>query len=343
MSLITTRLTKLLGIKHPIVLAPMAGAAGANLASAVSGAGGFGFIGGGRLTVEQLDTHLTAVRSTLQLPKGEQLPVGVGFITWALEKDNLGDAPDPRISAVLRHDVRAVWLAFGGDTGKYVRQVRVEAPKALVFVMVSTVEEALKATNEWKADVLVVQGEEAGGHGGGSAIPLSVILTAVLRAIPKDGPVVIAAGGIMTGPQVASALVLGASGTVVGTRFLLTPESDYAQEKKSIIARAKLGSTLKAVVFDEMNGFVWPYGCDGRAVANKIVDDAKAGLSLEERLALVAENKGGGREIVWAGAGSGLVSTITPAKDVVQELIEDATASLKVASNLLTPESHSKF
>ncbi len=85
------------------------------------------------------------------------LPVGVGFITWILEK-NTSEGPDPRVTAVLNEHVKAIWLAFGNDNGRYVKQIRDQAPKTLIFILVNSVEEALHAANELHADVLVVQG-----------------------------------------------------------------------------------------------------------------------------------------------------------------------------------------
>lgn len=106
-------------------------------------------------TAEQLDSNLTTIRHTLNIPEHEPLPIGVGFITWLLQPD------DPRLSVVLRHRVRAIWFAFGRgaqvDTKVHVRRVRKDAPGTLVFVMVGTVEEAVEVAGEG-VDGIVVQG-----------------------------------------------------------------------------------------------------------------------------------------------------------------------------------------
>ncbi|KIY61193.1 inosine monophosphate dehydrogenase [Cylindrobasidium torrendii FP15055 ss-10] len=324
-STISTRLTKLLGVEHPIVLAPMAFAANPALASAVTSAGAFGFIGAGLDDPNQLDAHLINVRKTLSIPEKDILPIGVGLITWFLEKE------DERLAVILRHRVRALWFAFGQGakvgTAVHVQRVRRDAPGTLIFVMVGSVEEAIEVAAEG-VDVIVVQGGEAGGHGAAAAIPLSTLLLAVLAALPKDGPVIIAAGGIMTGAQVASVLALGAEGAVLGTRFILTPESGYSQEKKAIVANARVGSTVRGLAFDEMFGLTWPGTYNGRAIRNKIVSDAEEGLTLAERKTRMEEDTGFEREIVWAGAGAGLVSRIIPPKAIVEELVSDAIANL---------------
>ena len=110
----------------------------------------------GALSPEKLTEQLQVIRSELGLLPDAHLPVGVGFLSWILEKDS--SESDPRVSSVLKQKVQAIWFAFGDKVGNYVEQVRAEAPQAVIFVLVNSVEEALRATNEWKADVIVVQG-----------------------------------------------------------------------------------------------------------------------------------------------------------------------------------------
>ncbi|KAL0564836.1 hypothetical protein V5O48_017198, partial [Marasmius crinis-equi] len=211
--------------------------------------------------------------------------------------------------------------------------------KTLVFVLINTVEEALRAANEWKVDGLIVQGSEAGGHGGSSAPPLSVLLRAVIEALPEDGPVLVAAGGIANGAQIASILTLGASGVVLGTRFLLTHEAIFMPIKKQILVEAGLNSTARSMAFDEVNrSMFWPDGIDGRAIANKIIDDEREGLELEERLKRHDESKANGekvRQVVWAGAGAGLANEIKSTSEVVAELHSQALEALKRAATLV--------
>jgi len=103
---------------------------------------------------------LQTVRTVLKLSPGVPVPVGVGFIGWILEKTETSD--DPRIAAILDELPVALWFAFGTDLGKYVAQVRAHdakrAHKTLIFVIINSVEDALRAANEWKVDVLVAQG-----------------------------------------------------------------------------------------------------------------------------------------------------------------------------------------
>lgn len=94
------------------------------------------------------------------MPDDHPVPVGVGFLGWILDKTETSD--DPRIANVLDERPAAVWFAFGTDLGKYVAQVKAHDAhrphKTIIFVIVNSVAEALQAANDWKVDVLVVQG-----------------------------------------------------------------------------------------------------------------------------------------------------------------------------------------
>jgi|SRR5882762_2227684 len=157
-----------------------AGASGGALAAAVTLGGGFGFIAAGEcihernsteaLTchctgydgAEELKKELNTVRSALRLQSQTILPVGVGYLAWQLEKPN--SPAVELLSIALETRVRAVWFAFGSDLGHWAEFVRSHdrqagnGHKTLVFAQISTVEEAKKAINEWKVDVVVAQG-----------------------------------------------------------------------------------------------------------------------------------------------------------------------------------------
>ena len=142
-------------------------------------------------------------------------------------------------------------------------------------------------------------------------------MQAVLIALP-DGPLIVAAGGIATGTQIASILTMGADGVVLGTRFLFTHECGWSPEKKEVLINADLSSTTRSLAFDEVNKTMgWPDKCDGRAIANKIMDDHKEGLALDERLQRFEESAAKGekdRLVVWAGVGAGLTNEIKNAE-----------------------------
>lgn len=232
----------------------------------------------------------------------------------------------------------AVWFAFGVDLGKYIAQVRTfdakRDHKTIIFANVNSVEEALVAANDWKVDVIVAQGIEAGGHGGSEAPPLFTLLPAVLQALP-NGPLVVAAGGIATGSQIASLLTMGAAGVVCGTRFLFTHENAYPPEKRELLLQAGLNATTRSLAFDEVGQTMgWPPKCDGRAIANEIITDAASGLDLEERVQKFDESAKSGnksRLIVWAGVGVGLTNRLSSVAETIVELEDDLVKTLESA------------
>ncbi|KAJ7135132.1 2-nitropropane dioxygenase [Mycena filopes] len=338
---IHTPLTKRLNITTPIICPPMPFADTPELAAAVTGAGGFGCIGAAYYSTVVIKEKIQKIRSALKIADGAAVPLAVGFLGWILDRTESSD--DPRLNAILDEIPTAVWFAFGVDLEKYVDQVHARdaktGRKTFVFVIVSSVEDARRAAAKG-VDAVVVQGNEAGGHGGSEAPPLFTLLQAVLNEFKSGGgPLIVAAGGISTGAQIAALLTMGAAGVVLGTRFLFTHECEYSSVKKDALLAAGLNSTVRSMAFDEVGRTMgWPPKCDGRAIANKIVEDSQAGLSLEDRLKRFdesAKNADPERLVVWAGVGAGLTGEIKGAADVLRELHEDVVVHLQGAAKLL--------
>lgn len=144
-------------------------------------------------------------------------------------------------------------------------------------------------------------------------------MSSILPEIPKDnGPLLLGAGGLANGSQVAAFLTLGAAGAVLGTRFLLTPESSYTDAQRSALISAGVGSTVRTLVFDRARGTTgWPQGVDGRAIRNQTVEDADAGVDMEEVKQKFLEGARSGdhsRMLVWAGEGVALMNEVQGAK-----------------------------
>ncbi|KAJ7216552.1 2-nitropropane dioxygenase, partial [Mycena pura] len=157
---------------------------------------------------------------------------------------------------------------------------------------------------------------KTGGHGRSDAPPMFSLLQAVLSALPS-GPMVVAAGGISTGAQIAALLTMGAAGVLLGTRFLFTPECPWPLAKKDALLKLDLDPTrtVRTLAYDEVGRSMgWPAEHDRRAIRNKVMDDVAAGLSLDERLARYDESAAAkgedSRLIVWAGVGAGITSEI---------------------------------
>jgi nitronate monooxygenase len=200
---IRTSFTERFQVTHPLVLAPMAGVSGGALAAAVSEAGGLGLVGGGYGDRRWLERELQTVAGSTGRPWG------VGLITWA--------ASEAIVHLALSYRPAAVFLSFG-DPSRLAPLVK-QAGTGLIC-QVQDVAGARQAAAAG-ADVIVAQGTEAGGHGGSrSVLPLVPAVADAVAPVP-----VLAVGGIADGRGVAAALMLGAQGAVLGTRFCATPEA----------------------------------------------------------------------------------------------------------------------
>ena len=240
------RVTALLDIEHPVLLAPMDVVADGTLAAAVSSAGGLGLIGGGYGDGAWLEREFAAAGNTR---------VGCGFITWSLAKQ------PALLDRALDHAPAAVMLSFG-DATPFAAKIR--AAGAKLICQVQTLRQAQDAAGAG-ADVIVAQGTEAGGHG--AARGTMTLVPEVADALP-DVPV-IAAGGIADGRGLAAALMLGAEGVLMGTRFYASQEAAGHAEAKRRIVKGTGDDTLRSIVFDISRRNVWPDPYNGRVMRGR--------------------------------------------------------------------------
>ena len=305
---ISTALTSLLAIRHPVLLAPMGDTAGGRLAAAVSAAGGLGLIGGGYADPDWLERELV-------LAGGAR--VGVGFITFALDQ-----RPDTLRVALDANPV-AVQLAFG-DPRPYAEQIH--ASGALLLCHAQSDAEVARAV-EAGADVVIAQGRDAGGHGRGDLGTMALVPSLVDRLAPTP---VVAAGGIADGRGLAAALVLGAAGVSLGTRLLATVEAISSNAEAAAIVAGRGSDTVRTSAFDAIRGPLWPDGLDGRTLRNELTETwdgtpsdpvAKRRYRADPSLAPV-----------WAGEAVDLVTTIVPAADAVEAVVSEAIARLRSAA-----------
>jgi len=245
--------------------------------------------------------------------------------------------------------VQAIWVSFGEDLGHWIRFIRSRdrnAPneKAVkIFVQISTVEQAIQAVNEWKADVIVVQGNEAGGHGINNSLPLLSLFPVLLETITAlsggHPPPLVAAGGLATGAQIAALLTLGASGAALGTRFLLCPESLYTDRQRQALIQADSSASVRTMAFDyARNTLSWPKGVDGRGLRNDTVIDFENGVdvtTIRKRFADGMEAGDSSRMLVWAGSGVGLMKEVVPAQEIVKRLQNECLLCLRQARSLI--------
>ena len=303
-----SRLTELLGIAHPVLLAPMAGVSGGRLAAAVSAAGGLGFLGGGYCDGKWLQEQLALCGDA---------PVGVGFITWALRV-----RPELLQAALLKRP-RALFLSFGAIDG-FAAQV-LDAG-AVLIVQVQTVAQAREAIAQG-AQVIVAQGGEAGGHGGWRGT--MALVPAVVDAA-GDVPVV-AAGGIADGRGMAAALMLGASGVLCGTAFYAAIESLAHEASKQRLIDASGDDTVKSPVFDIARGIAWPDGpWQLRTLRNHYTQRwandltaLKAAIA-KESISYAQARSSGDFDVAATivGEAADLVPTISPAAQIIQLMVD---------------------
>lgn len=309
---ITTPLTQLLGITHPILLAPMDVIAGCRLVKAVSHAGGFGVLGGGYGERAWLE------RETAKLA-GFAAPFGIGFITWSLAK-----RPE-LLDIALAAKPSAIMLSFG-DPAPFASRIKSAGARLICQVQDEAMaRQALDAC----ADVLSAQGTEAGGHG---ATRTTVDLVPAIVDLAAGRVPVVAAGGIADGRGLAAMMMLGASGVLLGTRFYASQEADGADEAKRRICAATSGSTVRGIVFDLSRNNVWPAPFTGRCLVN---DHARRWIGREvelmQNVAAVAADYAVAREAgnfdiaaVIAGEAVGLIHDIPPAAEIVERIAVEA-------------------
>jgi nitronate monooxygenase len=322
---ISTPITKLLGISYPILLAPMDLVADARLTAAVTAAGGFGILGGGYGDEQWLTRELDLLGDT-------GVRFGVGFITWSMAKQS------KLLDLALERKPVAVMLSFG-DPRPFVEKIKGHG--AVLICQIQSLALAKDAAAAG-ADILVAQGSEGGGHG--ISRGLVSLLPEVVDAVGPGIPV-IAAGGIADGRGLAAALVLGASGVLVGTRFYATHEAAGASAAKERIRAATGDDTLRSIVFDISRRNVWPAPFTGRCLRNPHLDrwfgrELELLRHQEEESAKYTEAR---REnnfdiaAVIAGEAAGLIRDITSVQNIVDRIIRDTSALLAQWSSQALP------
>lgn len=315
------RLTALLGIEHPVLLAPMGTVAGGALAAAVSRAGGLGQIGVGYGDRDWLLREFAAAAGSR---------VGCGFITWRLD-----GRPD-LLDVALEHRPATVTLSFG-DPGPYAGRIRDAGARMLC--QVSGLDEARRALDVG-VDVLVGQGGEGGGHGRRQRSTMTLVpeLVDLVAARGADVPVV-AAGGIGDGRGLAAALVLGAAGVMVGTRFYACTEATVDPQAQRRAVDAGGDDTVPTTVYDRVRGYTWPEGYTSRVLRTPFVHrwHGRDGELAAARDELAAQYRhaaeAGDFDVaqVLVGEGIGVIGAVSSAADVVASLVEGARAALRAA------------
>jgi nitronate monooxygenase len=316
----------------PIILAPLAGGPSTpELAAAVSGAGGFGFLAAGYLTADALAARIERTRALTDRPFGVNLFVpgpAADPETYAPFVDGLAaeglaigtpkaddDEWDAKLAVLDEARVAVVSFTFGLPPHEVLERVRATGAEA--WVTVTSPEEARAAAH---ADTLVVQGAEAGGHRGSfvdSPALTPIGLHALLQLIDVGTPLV-ASGGIATRAAVRAALALGASAAQVGTAFLRAPEAGTSQAHRDALATDAPTALTRAFS-----------GRLARGIRNRFMDEhPDAPLAYPEIHYATAPVRAAAREAgdadlinLWAGEAHALAEEL-PAAEIVARLSE---------------------
>jgi nitronate monooxygenase len=312
-----TRLTEFLGIAHPVLSAPMAFAAGGKLAAAVSAAGGLGLIGGGYGDPEWLEREFAAAGNAR---------VGCGFIGWSI-----ADRPEV-LARALAHAPAAVMTSFA-DPALFAPAVRQAGSK--LIVQVQTIEFA-RAALDAGADIVVAQGTEAGGHGGNRATFTLVPEVADLLASSSPQTLLLAAGGVADGRGLAAALMLGADGVLVGSRFWASTEAAvHANHHRAAIAASGDG-TVRQRATDIARLYAWPAEFTGRVLKNAFTerwhereDELRAQAAGVHPGYMAGAAAGDPDNVgVWVGEATGMIHAISPAAEILAAMVAQAETLL---------------
>jgi len=299
------RITQLFGIEYPIVQAGMVWTSGWRLASAASNSGILGIIGAGSMYPEVLEEHIIKCNQATNKPFGVNIPLLYPNIEELLK-------------IVIDQGVKIVFTS-AGNPGTWTSFLKEHG--ITVVHVVSSVRFALKAQQSG-VDAIVAEGFEAGGHNGREETTTMSLIPMVSTAI--DIPL-IAAGGIATGQGMLAAMVLGAEGVQIGSRFVASEEASVHQNFKEMVVASKEGDTK--LTLKELTPV--------RLLKNKFFHEIEAlysqGVSKEDladHLGRARAKKGmfegdideGELEI---GQISGLINSIKPTADIVEEIVSE--------------------
>jgi enoyl-[acyl-carrier protein] reductase II len=307
--MIRTPLCDMLGIEHPILQGGMAWAATAELAAAVSNAGGLGIVGAGNLSPEAIRQELRRVRELTDRPFGANVPLFTAGAEAALQ--------------VFMDEGVSVVTIGGGNAGPHL--VRLQRAGIKVIPVVASVALARRVARQG-VDALIAEGMESGGHIGDVAtLPL---VPQVVDAV--DVPV-IAAGGIADGRGLAAALALGAVGIQMGTRFICTVECQaHANYKEKIVTAHDRATIVTGSVFGHpVRSIRGPFVRHLEELERNGCSEAEFvayGAGTLRRAILDGDVRRGS---VMAGQSAGLVADVVPVRELIGRIVTEAEAILR--------------
>ncbi|KAH9901244.1 2-nitropropane dioxygenase [Cubamyces lactineus] len=343
----STPLTRLFNIAHPVMLAGMNVAAGPKLAAAVTNAGGIGVIGGVRQSPKILQDNIDELKSHLEDPNA---PFGVDLLIPQVggnaRKTNYDytNGQLPQLTDIIIKSGAKLFVCAVGVPPKEIVD-KLHAAGIVVMNMVGHPKHVSKALAQG-VDVICAQGGEGGGHTGET--PFSILIPAVVdlcknakSPLTGEPVVVVAAGGIADGRGLAAALSYGASGVWVGTRFVASVEAGAPKVHKEMVLSAGYDDVTRTLIYSgrPMHVRKTPYVADWERRPQEIAELTSQGkIPHEVELEKHPEKSMEGR--MWLmGKVAGSIKDIKPAREIVDELVNTAAASLQSATSLMIVKS----
>ncbi len=309
-----TKLTELLGIQYPIIQGGMAWASDATLAAAVSNAGAAGIIGSGGRTTEWTRAEIRRAKELTDKP------FGLNVMLMAPNKDEIADV-------ICAEKVAFVTLGAGNPV-PYITKFQAAGVKVIPVVPSMKLAQRIESKG---ADAMVIEGMEAGGH-----IGTQTTMALMSNVLPLINIPVVVAGGISDGRAIAAALLMGAAGVQMGSRFLLTTECPFhaaakeriinAVDTDSVVTGYSRGHGVRGLQSDFTDKFL---ALEKSGTAQEVLDKMATGTN---RMAAIDGDVVNG--LVQVGQSLGVLKDIAPCREVVATLISDARATLAKACTI---------
>ena len=313
----SNRITKLFGIKYPIIQAGMIWCSGWELASAVSNAGGLGIIGSGSMYPDVLREHIKKCKKNTNNPFAVNLPL-------------LYPQIEDHIKVIIDEKVKIVFTS-AGSPNKWTKKL--QNKNIIVAHVVSNLKFAQKALNAG-VDAIVAEGFEAGGHNGIEETTTFCLIPSIREKIKIP---LIAAGGIGTGRGMLAAMVLGAEGVQIGSRFVVSDESSAHQNFKEYILNSSEGDTkltLKELTPVRLMKNKFYYEVQeayqknfSKQELNKLLGKGRAKKGM-----FLGDLEDGELEI---GQISGIINEIKPASEIIKDILNEFYLSKKEAQKII--------
>lgn len=313
--MIHTRICEILGIEYPILQGGMAWVATAELAAAVSNAGGLGIIGAGNAPADVVEREIIKASELTTKPFGVNVMLLSPFVDQVME-------------VIIKHRVKVVTTG-AGNPGKYIGGLKEAGAKIIPVVPSVALAKRMQSVG---ADALIAEGTEAGGHIG--ELTTMCLVPQVVDAVEIP---VIAAGGIADGRGLAAALALGAEGVQMGTRFVCSVECTAHANYKEALLKA---GDRDAVVSGRTTGH--PVRCLKNKLTREFDRLERAGTPAEEleklgagrlREAVVEGNTKDGS--VMSGQIAGLINDIKPVKEIIEGITKEARDIIEITAKVL--------